>query len=392
MIIIPKQPLKRAILKFVFLICVSLTLIIGCKKDSASLPPAPTPVPDPTPSLTVTAMIPSSGPDSTLVTFQGKGFGTIAANDNVSFNGQMASMISVSDAAIVARVPTLAGSGNVVVTINGKSLQAGYFSYDTTYRFSVIASNINNPWYLSVDSSNNLFFSNYNLQTLNKIDTMGNLTTFVPNIGAVGTVIDKSGNLFVASNSGGGPFIDKINPDGSVVQIAKDSGGWFGLAVDKGGNFYAANIVKNRVDKITPQGVVSVFASGLFSVSGIAVGKDGSVYTTNYSGSVYNGADGVVTKISPSGQVSTLAMGIYYDGLTSLVLDDNDNIYVTSFNQQYALSYVIRITPSGTVKMISTDVSFPVGIAIDHKGNLYVADSQVLITPSYGEVVKLTPH
>jgi sugar lactone lactonase YvrE len=84
--------------------------------------------------------------------------------------------------------------------------------------------------------------------------------------------------------------------------------------------------------------------------------------------------------------------GIYYDGLTSLVLDDNDNIYVTSFNQQYALSYVIRITPSGAVKTISTNVSFPVGIAIDHKGNLYVADSQVLITPSYGEVVKLTPH
>src|ERR1700722_12979946 len=101
MIIIPKQLFKQTILKFVYLICVSLTLIIGCKKDSASMPPAPAPVLDPTPSLTITSMSPSIGPDSTLVTFQGKGFGTIAANDSVSFNGKMASLISVSDAAIV---------------------------------------------------------------------------------------------------------------------------------------------------------------------------------------------------------------------------------------------------------------------------------------------------
>src|SRR5579864_6936233 len=131
MIIIPKQLLKRTILKSVFFICVSVTLITGCKKDSESLqsvpPPAPNPKPDSTLSLFVTSMRPLSGPDSTLVTFQGKGFGAIAANDSVSFNGKMASLISVSDAAIVARVPTLAGSGNVVVSINGKILQAGIF-------------------------------------------------------------------------------------------------------------------------------------------------------------------------------------------------------------------------------------------------------------------------
>ena len=116
------------------------------------------------------------------------------------------------------------------------------------------------------------------------------------------------------------------------------------------------------------------------------------MYTTNYSTPAYNGANGVVTKITPSGQVSILATGIYYDGLTGIVLDDNDNLYVTSFNQQYAIGYVVRITPSGAVKTISSDVMFPVGIAIDHKGNLYVADEAVSTALTYGEVVKLTPH
>jgi len=394
MITIPKQPLKRTVLKIVFLICVSLTLIIGCKKDSESIPPAPKPKPDPTVSLIVTSMSPSSGPDSTLVKFQGKGFGTNALNDSVSFNGKMASLISVSDGEIIARVPTLAGSGNVVVKINDTILQAGYFTYDTTYRFSVVASNIKYPWYLSVDSSNNLYFTNDYDQTLNKIDTMGNITTLVQNINLnpAGTVLNKSGDLFVVSNTGGGPFIDKVNPDGTVTQIAHDSGALYGLTVDKNGNFYVANTSKNTIDKITPQGVVSVIASGLFSPSGIAVAKDGTVYTTNYSGTVYNGADGVVTKITPSGQVSTLATGIYYNGLTGIVLDDNDNLYVTSFNQQYAIGYVVRITPSGAVKTISTDVMFPVGIAMDHTGNLYVSDQAVSTTLPYGEVVKLTPH
>jgi hypothetical protein len=239
MIIIPKHLFKRTILKFVAFIFVSLTLVIGCKKDSDSLqsvpPPAPKPKPDSTVSLIVTSMSPSTGPDSTLVTFQGKGFGTIAANDSVSFNGKLASLISVSDAAIVARVPTLAGSGNVVVTINGKNLQAGYFSYDTTYHFSVVASNIKYPWYLTIDDSSNLYFTNDNDQTLNKIDTAGNITTLVQNINLnpAGTVINKSGDLFVVSNTGGGPFIDKVNPDGTVIQITHDSGGLFGLAVDQ---------------------------------------------------------------------------------------------------------------------------------------------------------------
>ncbi len=281
-------------------------------------------------------------------------------------------------------------------------LQAGYFFYDTTYYSTIIAGEIKSPWYVAVeDGSSNVFYSNYNDGTINKIDSLGHQTIFKQNISAMGLVFDKAGNLFVASNIGGGPFIDKISPDGSVTQIAKDSGALFGLAADKDGNIYAANVGTNSVDKITPQGVVSVFASGLFSVSDIAVGKDGSVYALHYSGvyalhysgNTYTSYDGVVSKISPSGEVSILAMGIYYAGEAGLVVDDNDNVFVTSLNQGLITSSIIKITPSGIVKTVSTNVSFPIGIAIDHKGFLYVANNQMSRDPgSYGEVVKLTPH
>jgi sugar lactone lactonase YvrE len=266
-------------------------------------------------------------------------------------------------------------------------LSAGIFTYDTTYRFSAIATNLNDPVYLSVDDSSNIFYSSYNLQTVNKIDAAGNLSTFVQNIGSMGTTIDKSGNLFATAYNGQA-YIGKIDRDGSVTQMASENRGLSGLAVDASGNFFAANSIRNTVDKITPQGVVSVFASGLFSVSGVAVGKDGSVYTTNYSSVAYNNLNGVVMKITPSGQVSTFATGINYNGSSGLVLDDNDNVFVTSVNQGTSVGSVMKITPSGVVSTIATDLSFPVGIAMDHQGNLYVAEESV----TDGEVVKLIAH
>ncbi|HEY1870950.1 MAG TPA: IPT/TIG domain-containing protein, partial [Chitinophagaceae bacterium] len=159
--------MNQSFSKVFLFVFVSITLLIGCSKNSNSVPVTPVP------SLIVKSMNPSKGPDSTVVKITGKGFGTTAANDNVSFNGKDAILISVNDSVLVARVPTMAGSGNVVVTINDRILPAGYYSYDTTYRFSVIASNITNPWYLSLDDSSNIYFSNYNLQEISKIDAQG---------------------------------------------------------------------------------------------------------------------------------------------------------------------------------------------------------------------------
>ena len=68
-------------------------------------------------------------------------------------------------------------------------------------------------------------------------------------------------------------------------------------------------------------------------------------------------------------------------------------VFVTFLNQGLITSSIVKVSPNGAIKTISKDVSFPIGIAVDHKGNLYVADEQISRDPSaLGEIVKLTPH
>src|SRR5580692_4716602 len=66
---------------------------------------------------TVSAITPANGPDSTIVTITGTGFSATAADDNVSFHGKQATVTSASSTQLQAMVPTLAGTGNVKITV-----------------------------------------------------------------------------------------------------------------------------------------------------------------------------------------------------------------------------------------------------------------------------------
>jgi uncharacterized repeat protein (TIGR01451 family) len=68
----------------------------------------------------ITSLSPSSGAIGSSVTIIGSGFGSSQGTSTVSFNGTGATTIaSWSDGSIVADVPSLATSGNVVVTVAG---------------------------------------------------------------------------------------------------------------------------------------------------------------------------------------------------------------------------------------------------------------------------------
>jgi hypothetical protein len=119
--------------------CIILSLIlIGCSKH-------------PTTPFAVEAMFPTSGPDSTQVSIGGSGFSTTLADDLVSFNGNPATVLSATSTALVVRTPTLAGTGNVTVSVGGKTLTAGVFAYDTTWMGTTISDTITYPEYLSID-------------------------------------------------------------------------------------------------------------------------------------------------------------------------------------------------------------------------------------------------
>jgi sugar lactone lactonase YvrE len=146
------------------------------------------------------------------------------------------------------------------------------------------------------------------------------------------------------------------------------------------------------IDKIAPNGAVTTIATGLFSPSGIAVGPDGTIYVTNYDTAAYDNADGVVSKISPTGVVSRLAT-FDYSGYAGLTVDNSNNVYVTAFNQEFALGAVQKISPAGTVTtLVSANLEFPCGIVRDNAGNFYVVQIDDSPGATVGSVVKLTMH
>jgi RHS repeat-associated protein len=71
------------------------------------------------PNPLITGLSPSSGPEGTQVQINGIGFGATQGASTMKFNGVAASVVSWSDAQIVAVVPSTASSGPVQVTEGG---------------------------------------------------------------------------------------------------------------------------------------------------------------------------------------------------------------------------------------------------------------------------------
>jgi len=180
-----------------------------------------------------------------------------------------------------------------------------------------------------------------------------------------------------------------------------------GITLDGSGNLYVADSYNDTIRKITPGLVVTTLA-GSPRVYGTADGSGSTARFDNPIGVVVDGSGNIVVvdsynhtlrKITPAGVVTTFVGSAGNSGSTDgsgstarfyypgwIALDKSGNFYVTdTYN-----STIRKITPGGVVSTLagsagqtgSTDGSgsvarfaFPVGVAVDGSGNVYVADS-----------------
>ena len=234
--------------------------------------------------------------------------------------------------------------------------------------------------------------------------------------------IDKHGNLFVSD--GGNNCIRKITAQGSISTFAGSaaygsedgigsSAGFIrpcGITIDLNGNLFVVDQGNNAIRKITKEGEVTTipiaFTNKIPSfkkLSSITIDSSGYLYVTDIESNL-------IYKISQKGELYLFAgCGLNsIDGIGSkaffnypvgMVMDKKGNIFISDKNNHN----IRKIDPAGNVKTFAgsgnkgcddgkgLDASFnePHGLAIDKKGNIYVADksnNSIRIINRKGEV------
>jgi sugar lactone lactonase YvrE len=233
---------------------------------------------------------------------------------------------------------------------------------------------------------------------------------------------DSAGDVYVYDESGfpvvNGPAYRKITASGMVTTLSgnTDPGSGisgpvvypFGTSVDASGNQFSADGT-STIQETTSAGVQSTFA-GMLGAAGIGY-VDGPIAKARFffpndtvvdsAGNVYVTDRGncTIRKITPDGTVSTLAgagkegtsdgigIGAFFQGPNGITIGPDSNFYVTDGEG----GAIRQITPQGVVTTLAgggtgrpsvdgtgsnAQFDWPLGLAFDKQGNLFVADTR----------------
>jgi serine/threonine protein kinase, bacterial len=194
--------------------------------------------------------------------------------------------------------------------------------------------------------------------------------------------LDAGGNIFVADSLNNS--VRKITPAGNVTTVAGSSTGVAGYAnatgtaalfdnvnavvVGAGGNIYVADSNNNAIRKITPT----------------KTGNSSVEVVTTFAGSAPNNRN--LDDAGTEGSRNGTGTGAEFDFPVGVAVDTGGNIYVADTNN----NLIRKITPAGNVTTLagqadvagyangngtSATFNFPCAVAVDADDNVYVADS-----------------
>jgi streptogramin lyase len=370
------------------LVLCSFFIFTGCKKNNGGGNPVPNPP-------TISTISPDSGPGNTIVTISGNNFGTDISKIKVFFNGLSATVQSVTNIQVVAKVPPKANTGIVKIEVNSQSANGPIFNYIFSATVSTLAGNgqqgfvdgtgsaarFNHPLGVTVDSLGNVYVADDQNLSIRKITASGVVSTLAGN--------PASGSAFEDGDGSAAKF-------GSTQSISFDP---------TNTNLYVGDPFNNRVRKITLTGTLAVstyaggftqsFADGNLSTAlfnkpnYLAVDAQSNIYVTDFSNERIRkiSAVGIVSTLAGNGTQGTTdgaATGATVSHPLGIAVDAQGNVYFSESNN----SSIRKITAGGVSTLAggaqegfadgsgsAAMFASPAGVVVDSQGNIYVADS-----------------
>jgi predicted extracellular nuclease/sugar lactone lactonase YvrE len=231
-----------------------------------------------------------------------------------------------------------------------------------------------------------------------------------------GLAVDSSGNIYVADE--GNNRVRKISTTGIVTTFAGSNSAGFGgdggpatsaylnsphgLTFDASGNLYIADRNNHRIRKVTPAGIITTVAGSGSGVAGLGgYDGDGGPATSallRFPRDVAINANGVmfiadtsnraIRKVSNNGEIQTIAgiVGVapgfngddqpassaLLDFPVSLALDPSGNLYIADSNR------IRKIDNSGMIRAVAQANNPPV-VRVDPSGLLWISDEASIV-------------
>lgn len=339
------------------------------------------------PELTIVSIAPTTGPKATIVTITGTGFNATAANNTVTLNGKPVTVNGASATQLTVTIPPAAGTGPLVVTVNGDTEESDDFIFVYTTTVSTFAGSSNG--YTEGTGAAAQFSSPFSVAT------------------------DAAGNVYVSDE--GNHKIRKITPAGVTSLLAGSTQGDalgtgaaaqfkypYNIAVS-GTDVFIVDTHNHKIKKTTSTGVVTLVAGStggsangnatdaqFYYPTGIAIATDGTIYIADKD-------NHIIRKITSAGAVTTLAgsagQAAYVDatgadarfnGPYDITIGSDGNLYVAD-----ASNHKIRkVTPAGVVTTVAgstggfqdgtaaqAQFNYPYSVVAGSDNVLYVVDT-----------------
>ena len=293
-----------------------------------------------------------------------------------------------------------------------------------------VEAQLSSPQAVAVDGTGNLYIADTFNYRIRKVDSTGTITTVAGNgefgfagdggpasqaqLGEPeGVALDGVGNVYIADTFN--YRIRKVDSTGTITTIAGTGEAGFSgdggpasqaqfrrpwdVAVDGAGNVYIADFEDHRIRKIDAAGTITTIAGPgdggpasqvrVSYPSGVAVDGAGNLYFESNGGIYKRDAAGTITAITGdragfAGDGGP-ALQAHFRYPSGLAVDGTGNVYIADSQNRR----IRKVDTAGTIATIAgrtfsgdggsatgAQTSYPLGVAVDGLGNLYIADTE----------------